>query len=254
MTCEPHPLVRGDPGLLQPAHEGSPEAVCSQALALVLVDAGPGHGAQQGLAGSLRAGVLPLRVRLVPGGEQVALRPSAALLGGRGEIGGDGARRLGQGHGAALSALGREAQSSSAGLDIARAQAQDLADPRAGVGQEAEERPPPWIAPAQVGQHAADLLVRERPEAGPRGPDPLDAGPLAGHEVPLQGPVPRRLEAGDVEVQATTTQEKLDKLYNAIQPLLSNLKKNPEKEYILWPNRIEKVDQFEDHLRKIYNS
>jgi len=36
--------------------------------------------------------------------------------------------------------------------------------------------------------------------------------------------------------------------------LLTNLKKNPEKEYILWPNRIEKVDQFEDHLRKIYNS
>ena len=53
---------------------------------------------------------------------------------------------------------------------------------------------------------------------------------------------------------ATQNQEKLDKLYNAIQPLLSNLKKNPEKEYILWPNRVDKVDQFEDMLRKIYNS
>lgn len=53
---------------------------------------------------------------------------------------------------------------------------------------------------------------------------------------------------------ATNTQEKLDKLYNAVQPLLNNLKKNPEKEYILWPNRISKVDAFEDHLRKIYNS
>ena len=60
--------------------------------------------------------------------------------------------------------------------------------------------------------------------------------------------------AGDVEVQATTTQEKLDKLYNAITPLLNNLKKNPEKDYILWPNRVEKVDQFEDMLRKIYSS
>ena len=56
------------------------------------------------------------------------------------------------------------------------------------------------------------------------------------------------------EQLATTTQEKLDRLYNAIQPLLSNLKKNPEKEYILWPNRISRVDAFEDHLRKIYNS
>ena len=47
-------------------------------------------------------------------------------------------------------------------------------------------------------------------------------------------------------------QEKVDKLFNAIQPLLNNLKANPEKEYIYWPNRIEKVEQFEDHLLKIY--
>ena len=53
---------------------------------------------------------------------------------------------------------------------------------------------------------------------------------------------------------AVATQAKLDELYNAILPLLSNLKKNPEKEYILWPNRIEKVDQFEDKLRQIYHS
>ena len=55
-----------------------------------------------------------------------------------------------------------------------------------------------------------------------------------------------------VESTATSTQEKLDKLYNAIVPLLNNLKKNPEKEYILWPNRLTKVEAFEDHLQKIY--
>ena len=44
---------------------------------------------------------------------------------------------------------------------------------------------------------------------------------------------------------------KLGKLYNAILPLLSNLKKNPEKEYILWPNRTEKIEQFEDLINKI---
>ena len=48
-------------------------------------------------------------------------------------------------------------------------------------------------------------------------------------------------------------QAKLDKLYNAVTPLLNNLKKNPEKEYILWPNRVDKVEQFEDVLRKIYH-
>ena len=58
--------------------------------------------------------------------------------------------------------------------------------------------------------------------------------------------------ANDAEQLATTTQDRLDKLYNAITPLLNNLKKNPEKEYILWPNRVDKVEQFEDMLRKIY--
>lgn len=56
------------------------------------------------------------------------------------------------------------------------------------------------------------------------------------------------------EKLATTTQDRLDKLYNAIVPLLNNLKKNPEKEYILWPNRLEKVERFEDHIQKIYKN
>ena len=47
-------------------------------------------------------------------------------------------------------------------------------------------------------------------------------------------------------------QAKIDKLYNAVTPLLTNLKKNPEKEYILWPNRLSKVEEFETHLQKIY--
>jgi len=56
----------------------------------------------------------------------------------------------------------------------------------------------------------------------------------------------------EVSSTAETTQDRLDKLYNAITPLLNNLKANPEREYILWPNRLEKVEQFEDHLQAIY--
>ena len=48
------------------------------------------------------------------------------------------------------------------------------------------------------------------------------------------------------------TQDQLDKLYNAVIPLLNNLKSNPEKSYILWPDRLAKVEAFEDHLTKIY--
>ena len=51
---------------------------------------------------------------------------------------------------------------------------------------------------------------------------------------------------------ADDTQERLDKLFNAIQPLLTNLKLNPEKEYILWPNRLEKIEQFESFIQNIY--
>ena len=51
---------------------------------------------------------------------------------------------------------------------------------------------------------------------------------------------------------AEQTQDKLDKLLSAIQPLLNNLKANPEKELIKWPNRLEKIEAFEDHIQKIY--
>jgi len=84
--------------------------------------------------------------------------------------------------------------------------------------------------------------------------DDFDFGFTAVDETELQAVQDAQKTVGDVSVEARTTQEKLDKLYNAITPLLANLKRNPEKEYILWPNRVEKVDQFEDHLRKIYNS
>ena len=52
---------------------------------------------------------------------------------------------------------------------------------------------------------------------------------------------------------ADNVQDRLDKMYNAIQPLLTNLKKNPEKEYILWPNRLSKVEAFEDIIQDIYS-
>ena len=60
-----------------------------------------------------------------------------------------------------------------------------------------------------------------------------------------------KLETSDSE--SAQLEEKLNKLYNAILPLLSNLKMNPEKEYILWPNRVEKVEAFEEILYKIYS-
>jgi len=60
--------------------------------------------------------------------------------------------------------------------------------------------------------------------------------------------------AQESEEAAKGVQDKIDRLYNAIQPLLNNLKANPEKEYIYWPKRMDKVEQFETYLQKIYKS
>ena len=57
--------------------------------------------------------------------------------------------------------------------------------------------------------------------------------------------------ADESAATAEQLEDKLNKLYNAILPLLSNLKANPEKDYIYWPNRVAKVEAFEDHISNI---
>ena len=83
--------------------------------------------------------------------------------------------------------------------------------------------------------------------------DIFDFGFTAVDETELKAVQEAESKVQTVSGTATAAQSKLDKLYNAIVPLLNNLKKNPEKEYILWPDRLKKVEQFEDHLQKIYS-
>ena len=52
--------------------------------------------------------------------------------------------------------------------------------------------------------------------------------------------------------EANELRARLDSLYKSILPLVTNLKKNPEKDYIYWPSRLEKVQNFERVLKKIY--
>jgi type VI protein secretion system component VasF len=81
--------------------------------------------------------------------------------------------------------------------------------------------------------------------------DEFDFGFTAVDETELEAVQQSAESVNSAQSAALDNEEKLNKLYNAIQPLLSNLKKNPEKEYILWPNRTEKIEQFEDLIRKI---
>lgn len=80
----------------------------------------------------------------------------------------------------------------------------------------------------------------------------FDFGFTAVDEEELTAVQQAKTEVTQVATTAVATQDKLDQLYNSIQGLLSNLKKNPEKEYILWPDRLAKVEAFEEHLLKIY--
>lgn len=58
-----------------------------------------------------------------------------------------------------------------------------------------------------------------------------------------------------IKVKEALIEEKVEKIYKMIMPLLHNLKKDCEKnEYIYWPNRREKIDEFIAKLDKIVKS
>lgn len=58
-------------------------------------------------------------------------------------------------------------------------------------------------------------------------------------------------ELEGVRAELTEAQATIAKLHESILPLLNNLSANPEKSYIYWADRLEKIEQFRDHLQKI---
>lgn len=57
-------------------------------------------------------------------------------------------------------------------------------------------------------------------------------------------------ELEQTEVIVHETKTKLEGMRNMILPLLNNLMANPDKEYIYWPNRTEKIKAFIAKLDK----
>jgi hypothetical protein len=55
-----------------------------------------------------------------------------------------------------------------------------------------------------------------------------------------------------VSAEAATLDGRLNKLYSMVIPLLNNLAKNPDKNYIHWPNRVKKIEEFRAQLDKVY--
>lgn len=56
------------------------------------------------------------------------------------------------------------------------------------------------------------------------------------------------------EMEAMKAMTKAETLYNMIMPLLNNLKKNPEKSTIVWPDRQKKIDEFIKKMDSVLNS
>ena len=60
-------------------------------------------------------------------------------------------------------------------------------------------------------------------------------------------------EAEAKGAEAEDLQQRLKQMYEAVQPLLNNLKRDADKkDYILWKDRGPKIEAFEAHLAKIY--
>lgn len=81
--------------------------------------------------------------------------------------------------------------------------------------------------------------------------DIFDFGFTAVSEDDLQVVESSRSQVEDMESQVKELDKRTNDLYNAILPLLENLKKNPEKDYILWPDRVDRINAFQQKLADI---
>lgn len=71
---------------------------------------------------------------------------------------------------------------------------------------------------------------------------------LKAHEQLLQKKIEEQSKV--VEKTETELKDKLHGLREMIMPLLNNLAKDPEKTYILWPERSAKIKLFIDKINK----
>lgn len=58
----------------------------------------------------------------------------------------------------------------------------------------------------------------------------------------------------DQSIKTNIAEAKAQKMYDMIMPLLNNLKKNPEKPNIVWPDREKKIDLFIEKLHNVLKS
>ena len=60
-------------------------------------------------------------------------------------------------------------------------------------------------------------------------------------------------QSKELEAIEESYKGKLEQLYKAIMPLLLNLAKDDNKEYIFWPDRTKKMKEFIERVKRIVN-
>jgi len=73
--------------------------------------------------------------------------------------------------------------------------------------------------------------------------DALDAVQEARQEV--------QNTSSELQEQVDDWKSRTETLYRMVIPLLKNLATNPEKDYIYWPDRVEKIQQFKEKLDEV---
>lgn len=73
--------------------------------------------------------------------------------------------------------------------------------------------------------------------------DALDAVQEARQEV--------QNTSSELQEQVDDWKSRTETLYRMVLPLLKNLATNSEKDYIYWPDRVEKIQQFKEKLDEV---
>lgn len=86
-------------------------------------------------------------------------------------------------------------------------------------------------------------------------PDNFDFGFSFATEEELSQPKVQTVqtELDDVAQTKEKLEKKIQTLEKMIMPLLENLKKDPDKEYVKWPNRTEQINKFIQSIQKVIN-
>ena len=69
-----------------------------------------------------------------------------------------------------------------------------------------------------------------------------------GFSIVDEGELPTVHEA---ETECRIWKARTEQMYTMILPLLKNLLKSPEKDYIYWPNREEKIEEFHNKIKEL---